>query len=82
MARMTFLAGAADPHGTDGSDNVMIHIWRDFYVREIRIWRHALQTLPAPVAHRIAHENAERLWHLAATPPRSATSAAAPTVRR
>ena len=50
-----------------GSDNVMIHIWRDIYVREMRIWRQALQTLPPRAAQMIAHENAERLWHLGAT---------------
>jgi len=52
-----------------GSDNVMAHIWRDVYVREMRIWRRAFQTLPPRAAHMIAHENAERLWHLGGGTP-------------
>lgn len=34
----------------------------DTYVRQVAFWRRALNDLSVPVAHAIAHKNAERLW--------------------
>lgn len=47
-----------------GLDNIMAHHWGSFYVRQIALWRQALNKLPAHVAHAVAHTNAERLWRL------------------
>ncbi|MDR3561166.1 MAG: amidohydrolase family protein [Negativicutes bacterium] len=46
------------------TDNTLLSIWRKSYVEVMQIWQHAFQTLPPEVAHKIAHQNAERLWHL------------------
>lgn len=34
------------------------------YDGQVELWRQALERLPEPVAHAIAHANAERLWRL------------------
>ena len=49
-------------------DNVFPEHWGGHYISQARLWRRALADLPDPVAHAIAHENAERLWRLPATP--------------
>ncbi len=43
------------------------HQWANRIPREAAIWRRTLQRLPADVAHKIGHENAERLWRLPPT---------------
>jgi len=45
-------------------DNVWEDNWGDKYVRQAALWRKALSELPAGVASKVAHENAERLWKL------------------
>jgi predicted TIM-barrel fold metal-dependent hydrolase len=45
-------------------DNVFAEHWGDYYLEQIALWRKTLKTLPAAVAHAIAHRNAERLWRL------------------
>ncbi len=45
-------------------DNVWVDHWGDKYVRQAALWRKALGELPAGVASKIAHENAEQLWGL------------------
>ena len=45
-------------------DNVWAEQWRNGYKEQVDLWRHALQALPADVAHAVAHGNAERLWHI------------------
>lgn len=50
-------------------DNVFPDHWGDYYVDQANLWRRALMDLPEPVAHAIAHENAERLWKLPPTSP-------------
>ena len=45
-------------------DNVWERHWQEFYPEQIAIWRKALEKLPAEVAHKFAHGNAERLWRL------------------
>ena len=50
-----------------GLDNIMANQWGSFYVRQIALWRQALNKLPAHVAHAVAHTNAERLWRLPPT---------------
>lgn len=45
-------------------DNVWPKLWMRFYARKAALWRAALNSLPEAVAHKIAHENAECLWHL------------------
>jgi predicted TIM-barrel fold metal-dependent hydrolase len=47
-----------------GFDNVWARHWKKIYVPQVRLWRKALGELPEDIAHRIAHENAERLWNL------------------
>lgn len=47
-------------------DNVFEEHWGDKYVRQAALWRKALAELPADVASKVAHENAERLWTLPA----------------
>ena len=47
-----------------GLDNIMAHHWGSFYVRQITLWREALNKLPANVTHAVAHKNAEQLWGL------------------
>jgi Amidohydrolase len=46
------------------TDNVQVNDWRKGYVNEVRHWRQAFAELPPDVANDIAHQNAERLWHL------------------
>ena len=47
-------------------DNVFAEHWTTgFYVKQMTYWKKALAELPIPVAHLIAHGNAERLWHIA-----------------
>ena len=50
-------------------DNVFKPQWSDLYVRQIAVWRKALSALPEPVAHAVAHGNAERLWKLPPVAP-------------
>ena len=45
-------------------DNVWEDHWGDKYVGQAALWRKALAELPAEVASKVAHENAERLWKL------------------
>ena len=45
-------------------DNVWREHWGQFYIDQAILWQRALQDLPSPVAHMIAHKNAERLWKL------------------
>lgn len=45
-------------------DNVQLNDWRNGYVKEVTHWRRAFADLPPDVANQIAHQNAERLWHL------------------
>ena len=45
-------------------DNVWEDDWGDKYVKQAALWRKALAELPAEVASKVAHENAERLWKL------------------
>ena len=47
-----------------GIDNTWAKDWRQKYVREVRLWRKALQGLPVDVANAVSHLNAERLWRL------------------
>lgn len=47
-----------------GFDVVSARDWRQLYLKEIALWRKAINELPLEVAHTIAHGNAERLWHL------------------
>jgi len=46
------------------SDAMLVNQWRKRYVKRIHIWQRVFQELPSDVAHKIAHQNAERLWHL------------------
>ncbi len=46
------------------TDNTLLTVWRSTYVEVIHTWQRAFQQLPPEVAHKIAHRNAERLWHL------------------
>jgi len=46
------------------TDNVQVNNWRKGYANEVRHWRQAFADLPPDVANHIAHQNAERLWHL------------------
>jgi hypothetical protein len=52
-------------------DNVLDDDWGERYVRQVKLWKTALRSLPPDVAHAVAHRNAERLWRLPA-PARSA----------
>jgi len=45
-------------------DNVWADHWGDYYVDGVQYWRKAVAGLPAPVAHAVAHGNAERLWKI------------------
>ncbi len=47
-----------------GFDMVWSQEWRRHYVKEVGLWREALNELPEDVAHAVAHGNAERLWRL------------------
>lgn len=47
-----------------GIDNVWADQWRNDYKPQVELWREALLKLPADVAHKVAHGNAERLWGL------------------
>ncbi len=47
-----------------GLDSVWARAWRNNYVRQVAMWRKALNELPADAAHAFAHGNAERLWRL------------------
>jgi len=51
-----------------GFDNVWPEHWGQYYVDQIKLWREAMQELPLEVAHALAHDNAERLWHLPPLP--------------
>jgi hypothetical protein len=52
--------------------NVQDEDWGRAYVRQVELWRGALRELPEDVAHKLAHGNAERLWHLPPTLERQA----------
>ena len=43
-------------------DNVWEDHWEEIYVQQMEYWRKAMADLPGPVAHAIAHGNAEHLW--------------------
>lgn len=45
-------------------DNVYNDDWNEKYVRQVKLWKSALRDLPEAVAHKVAHENAESLWHI------------------
>jgi predicted TIM-barrel fold metal-dependent hydrolase len=45
-------------------DNVWYQHWDAYYLEQVEQWRKALADVPTPVAHAVAHGNAERLWHL------------------
>lgn len=45
-------------------DNVFAHHWRKIYLKQVVLWRKALEDLPENVVHAVAHGNAERLWRL------------------
>lgn len=45
-------------------DNVWDDHWGSMYDKQVKLWREALASLPLPIAHAIAHRNAERLWKL------------------
>ena len=48
-----------------GIDIVRSYQWRsDFYVDQVKLWKHELSKLPDDVAHKLAHINAELLWAL------------------
>ncbi len=49
-----------------GFDNVFAGHWRKLYLKQVALWRKALEELPHEVAHAVAHRNAERLWRLPA----------------
>ena len=44
--------------------NVWDTHWQNDYPKQMEYWRSALAELPEPVAHAIAHGNAERLWSI------------------
>ena len=46
-------------------DNVWARHWQDYYAGQMDYWHSATADLPAPVAHALAHGNAERLWRIA-----------------
>jgi Tat protein secretion system quality control protein TatD with DNase activity len=50
-------------------DNVFEEHWGQYYLEQVKLWRQSLQQLPVDVAHAIAHQNAERLWHLPPATP-------------
>lgn len=45
-------------------DNVFAEHWNSFYIEQMEYWKKAMAELPVEVAHKIAHGNAERLWHI------------------
>ena len=47
-----------------GFDMVWSREWQRHYVKEVGLWRKALNDLPDLVARAVAHGNAERLWRL------------------
>ena len=47
-----------------GFDNVWARHWKEFYLPQVQLWRRVLGAMPSEVAHKVAHRNAERLWHL------------------
>ncbi len=47
-----------------GFDNVFPVHWGRPYLKAVAYWRSAMSKLPIDVAHAIAHQNAERLWHI------------------
>ncbi len=51
-----------------GFDNVWANHWGERYEETAALWRNALKNLPDPVAHAVAHRNAERLWRLPPLP--------------
>jgi predicted TIM-barrel fold metal-dependent hydrolase len=46
-------------------DNVWPEHWGSYYAQQVALWRKTLATMPPAADHKIAHENAERLWKLA-----------------
>ncbi len=50
-------------------DNVFSKFWMaDLYLAKMDLWWRAVAALPDPVAHALAHGNAERLWKLKPKP--------------
>jgi predicted TIM-barrel fold metal-dependent hydrolase len=45
-------------------DNVFADHWGSYFLKQAELWRKAFSDLPADVASKVAHENAERLWKL------------------
>jgi Tat protein secretion system quality control protein TatD with DNase activity len=45
-------------------DNVWPDHWGPYYVEQAELWRKTLSTFLPAAAHKIAHENAEKLWNL------------------
>jgi predicted TIM-barrel fold metal-dependent hydrolase len=45
-------------------DGVESWIWRQCYENAVAEWKIAISKLPKHVGRKIAHENAERLWHI------------------
>lgn len=45
-------------------DGVEWWIWKNLYENAVREWKIAISKLPKHVGRKIAHENAERLWHI------------------
>jgi hypothetical protein len=45
-------------------DGVEWWIWKYLYENAVREWKIAISKLPKHVGRKIAHENAERLWHI------------------
>jgi predicted TIM-barrel fold metal-dependent hydrolase len=45
-------------------DGVESWIWRQCYENAVMEWKIAISKLPRDVGRKIAHENAERLWHI------------------
>lgn len=47
-------------------DNVFVDHWGQMFTVRVNLWRRALSLLPKDVAHKVAYENAVRLWRLRA----------------
>jgi hypothetical protein len=63
-ANLHFMASHANLFITANSSQHWVDHWGDKYVGQAALWRKALAELPAEVASKVAHENAERLWKL------------------
>jgi len=63
-ANLHFMTSHANPFITANSSQPWVDHWGDKYVGQAALWRKALAELPAEVASKVAHENAERLWKL------------------